>query len=65
VFREIDPETNDGTSHMNNSSYVTMIIEGELMKSSGPRARIPHRDFALHDVGVLYMREYNEFKSDG
>jgi hypothetical protein len=50
---------------MNNSSYVTMIIEGELMKSSGPRARIPHRDFALHDVGVLYMREYNEFKSDG
>jgi hypothetical protein len=25
----------------------------------------PHRDFALHDVAVLYMREYNEFRSDG
>jgi hypothetical protein len=50
---------------MNNSSYIAMIIEGALMKSSCPRARIRHRDFALHDVGVLYMREYNEFKNEG
>jgi hypothetical protein len=30
-----------------------------------PSCLFPHRDFALHDVAVLYMREYNEFKSDG
>ncbi len=30
-----------------------------------PSCLHPHRDFALHDVAVLYMREYNEFKSDG
>jgi len=50
---------------MNSSSYAAIIIEGELMEIIRPSCLYPHRDFALHDVAVLYMLEYNAFKSDG
>lgn len=50
---------------MNSSSYAAIIIEGELMQIIWPACLYPHRDFALHDVAVLYMSEYNEFKSGG
>jgi hypothetical protein len=50
---------------MNSSSYATIIFEEELMEIIWPRCLYPRRDFALHDVAVLYTPEYNEFKRDG
>jgi hypothetical protein len=45
VFREIDPETNNGTSHMNSSSYAAIIFEEELMEIIRPSC--------LYPIGIL------------
>jgi hypothetical protein len=47
MFREIDPESNNGSSHRN-SSWLHHI-EGQGA-------------FALDDAAVLYMVKYNELQ---
>ena len=67
MFREIDPESNNRSSHRDSSSRHHSEGESPVNHlASGPFCNDlylltrPHRDFALYDVAVLYMAIYNE-----